>query len=194
MRRGDRNLHRLQGRHDRIAGGFAAIVRREIEVRAHVAGRRRFAVVGAFVEEKELGFEADAQTVQRRRAFERTPQRRARTAFERFAVGHRDVANQSRFAPVGRRPRVDRERRRVGTQKHVEFLAAHEPVDRSAVEGYPAVERVLEFADGNRDVLAHAEDIGEHQTHEAHVLLAREFHDVAFRRRAPVVTRSGVHR
>ena len=47
---------------------------------------------------------------------------------------------------VGSRPRVDRERRRIGAQHHVELFAAHEPVDRSAVEGDAAVERGFELA------------------------------------------------
>ncbi len=76
----------------------------------------------------------------------------------------------------------DRERREVGSQDHVGFLAAHEPVDRTAVEGDPPLERAIELADRDRDVLADAEDVDERQTHEAHFTLPRDAHDVAFGR------------
>lgn len=190
----DANAHRAESRDDRVAGFLARVVRGEIEVRADVAGGGAFAIRGVAFEEVELDLRRNAQAGQGAGTFDRAAQRRARAALERRTIRHRDVADQTRFRAVGRRPRVECVRRWVGAKHHIEFFAPHESVDRSAVERDASVERAFELARGDRHVLAHAEDVGKDQAHEPYVLFAGEFDDVALVRGAPWFTGSGVHR
>src|SRR4029078_9732771 len=57
------------------------------------------------------------------------------------------------------------------TQVHVRFFDADEAFDRGAVEHDPAVERLLELAVGDLDVLDRPEDIGELKAHELDLLV-----------------------
>ena len=186
VRRGHRHAHRAQRGDDCVACLFTAVVRRKIEIGSDVRRCRRRRVAVASFEEIELDLEPDAVTAQLRRALYRASQRGSRAAFEGRAVGHGNVANQSSLAAVGRgTPRIDRERRKIGTQQHIELFPAHETVDRSAVEGDASVERRLDLVDRNRDVLADPEDIRKDQAHEANAAFARQFDDVALSVRTP---------
>src|SRR5205814_2778847 len=90
-----------------------------------------------------------------------------------------DVADHPRdlFAG-GSGPREDAEGREVGPQVHVRLLDADESLDRRAVEHDLAVERVLELAVGNLDVLDRAEDVGELETEELHLLALGALEDL----------------
>ena len=58
----------------------------------------------------------------------------------------------------------------VGPQVHVRLFDADEALDRRAVEHDLAVQRVLELAVGDLDVLDGPEDVGELQAQELHLL------------------------
>ena len=60
-----------------------------------------------------------------------------------------------------------------GAEHHVDFFAAYEAVDRTAVEGDLAVERVVELLDRNRHALLDAEHVDERETHPAHAAFLR---------------------
>ena len=66
-----------------------------------------------------------------------------------------------------------------GFKQHVQFLAAREAVDRSAVEGHAAVECLPQLRDGDRDVLRHPHDVDEAQPDEADVPLLGDAQDIA---------------
>ncbi len=137
--------------------------------------------VGVALEEIELDFERRLHVAHHVfGVVDHALERAARAAFERRAVGHRDVAQHARFGCAGiERPRQDRERRRIRPQQHVEFFLADEPVDRAAVERHAAVHRAFEFADRDRDVLLDARDVDEREANPLHPAVARGLYDVA---------------
>ncbi len=135
-----------------------------------VRGRR--VAVGVEAEEVELDLDRGAHRLHHvAGVFEDALERRARAAFEGRPVRHHDVAHQARFGLAVLGPRQHGERRRVGTQHHVDLFAAHEPVDRAAVERHLAGECVFELVGRDRDALLHAEDIDEGEPHPAHAAL-----------------------
>ena len=120
------------------------------------------------------------------RVFDDAPQRRARAALERVAVGVGDVAQEPCLDRAVVR-RQDREGRKIRAQDHVDFLAADEPVDRATVEGDLPFERAVEFADRDRDVLFDADHVDEAEADVAHVaLLGNAKHFPLRHRRHPV--------
>ncbi len=92
-----------------------------------------------------------------------------------------------------RGPWVEREGRGIRTQQHVELFAAHEAVDRAAVEGDAPFEGGLEFVYRYRDVLADAEDIGEDEPDEAHAGFARDLEHLALPGGSAPFRIGGVH-
>ena len=182
VRARDRDAHRLECRHHLDPCVFAAVAGREVEVRSHVGARRERRAVDTDVEEVELHFERSCEAAQHVAGIlDGAPQRRARAALERLAVGRRDVADDARLDRPARRPGVNRERREVGAENHVRLLAAHEPVDRPAVERDRTLDGAFQFAGRDRYVLADAEDVDKREAHEAHLTLARDAQDVALR-------------
>src|SRR5665213_1119861 len=103
-----------------------------------------------------------------KRVLEDALERRARAALERGAVRHRDVAQDACFDLALLDPRQHGERRRIGTQHHVDLFAAHEPVDRAAVERHLAVERRLELARRDVDALLNPQHVDEREPDPAH--------------------------
>ena len=114
---------------------------------------------------------------------------RAQVVQSRLAVGRRDVADQSRFHHAARRPRQHGERAQVGHEHHVGFLAAHEPVDRAAVESDVAFQRAFDLRDRNGHALVYAQNVHERQAHEAYGALFDGAQHVAFGHGLPFTVR-----
>ena len=127
------------------------------------------------LEDEKLGFHAG---VHRESEFGRAGnlslQDTARIAVEGGAIGSRDVADEARNAACGITPRKNPERRQVRSEQHVRLFDTNEPLDRGPVEHDVAGERLLELRARNLDVLVDAEDVGELQPQEAHVLRRHE--------------------
>jgi hypothetical protein len=68
--------------------------------------------------------------------------------------------------------------RQIGTEVHVRLFNADEPLDGRPVEHDLAVERLLELAVGNLDVLDGAEDVGELKAHELHLFALGALEDL----------------
>ena len=174
MRGLDVEPHRLEREHDLAAHVLALIDRRQVEVAARVV-RLGGRLAVAPLEQEELGL---GPRVHREAALggqrDHALQRGARAAGERLAVGPVDVADHPRHLLAARvAPREDREGVEVGPQVHVRLLDADEALDRRAVEHDLAVQRVLELAVGDLDVLDRPEDVGELQAEELHLLALR---------------------
>ena len=179
VRRLDVEAHRLEREHDLAPDVLALIDRAQVEVARGVVGLgRRDAVLGLKEEELRLG--AGVHRVALRGGHrDHLLQAGARVADERLAVRRVDVADHPRDLLAGRAgPREHAERREVGTEVHVRLFDADEPFDRRSVEHDVAVERLLELAIGNLDVLDGAEDVGELQAHELHLLALGSLQDL----------------
>ena len=179
VRRLDVEAHRLEREHDLAADVLAHVDRAQIEVAGGVVrfGGRN-AVLGLKEEELRLG-PGVHRVALRRREGDHFLQAGARVAGERLAVGRVDVADHARDVLAGgARPRKHAERREVRAQVHVRLFDPHEPFDRRAVEHDLAVERLLELPVGDLDVLDRAEDVGELQAHELHLLALGALEDL----------------
>ena len=66
----------------------------------------------------------------------------------------------------------------VGFQVHIGFVDAHEAVNGGTVKHHLAVERLLNLAAGNGDILHKAEDVDKLQAEEVDVLLFYDFHNL----------------
>jgi len=182
MRRLDVKPHRLERQHNLPADVLAPVHRGQIEVAPGVVrqGRRRPV---PHLKEEELRLGACAQREAPLGGPRDDPlERRARAAHERCAFRVVDVADQPadlaarrRMGRPGKHP-VGRE---IRLEEHVRFLNPDEPLDRGPIEHDPAVERLLELAVGNLDVLDHPENVGELQAHELHARALGRLQDFA---------------
>ena len=101
------------------------------------------------------------------------------TSGEGRSVGVVDVADHPRDLPALVVVGQDPERLDVRLEHHVRLFDANEPLDRGAVEHDVALERLLELALGDLDVLVDAQDVGELQAQERHALFLGELEDIA---------------
>ncbi len=190
VRRLDLEAHLLENVHHRPPRILAEICRREVEIAADVVGDRRRLALGTWLEHEELGFHPRVHRVAHLRGTRDLPlERRPWVTVERLPVRPVDVTDDPRDAILGVTPREQLKRREVGREQHVRLLDAHEPFDRRPIEHDVPVERLLELRRGQLDVLVHAENVGELQTKESHVVLAREHEDVGLRRAIQVAQR-----
>ena len=155
----DRDAHRLE-RADRVAAYAGRGVERRLREVAALVERLRPLLV---LEEEVLRLGADVERVEAHRLhpLERAPEREARVAGVRLAVGRDDVADHPRRLAVGQHP----EGLGVGDRDHVRLLDRVEAGDRRAVEAHPVVERALDLADRDREALEMPLEIGEPEEH-----------------------------
>src|SRR5262249_14488140 len=99
-------------------------------------------------------------------ALERAPQDVARVALVGRAVGRHDVADHPGDLRLALLPGHHLEGVGIGDCDHVRLLDRVEPGDRRAVEAHPVVERVLDFARGDREALEMSLDVGEPEEQE----------------------------
>ena len=167
VRRLDVKSHRLEREDDLAPHVLAHVDRAQVEVARRVV---RFGCRDAILrlEQKELGLGSGVHRIALRRGQrDDLLQAGARIAGERLTVGRVDVADHPRDSLAGRPgPRKHPEGREIGPQVHVRLFDANESLDRGAVEHDFSVERLLELAVGDLDVLDRAEDVGELQAHE----------------------------
>ena len=171
MRRLDVETHRFEREHDLAPHVLALVDRRQVEVAPGIVRLGRRGPVPP-LEQEELALGAGVHREPLRGGERDDPlERAARAALERDALGRIDVADHPRHLLTGRVvPGIDHEGVGIRTQEHVRFLDPHEALDRRAVEHDQAVQRVLELAVRNLDVLDRAEDVGELQPHELDLL------------------------
>ena len=180
MPRLDLEPHRHQVLDDQPSDLLRPVHRRQVEVAAAVVRLGGGVPFGVELENEELGldprhhFEAEALGPR-----DLPFQRLARAPGERGPVGVVDVADHAGDLSPLVVVRKDAEGAEVGLQHHVRFLDTHEALDRGAVEHHVPVERLLELARGDLDVLVDAEDVGELQAQERHALFLGEVEDVA---------------
>jgi hypothetical protein len=171
----DLEAHALQQVDHGAPRVLAEVDGREVEVAADVVRLRRGAAVGAGAEEEELGLHP---------GLHREAQPGGRASIWRLSTARGSPANgvpsgmvmsqitratRASGSPHGRTRKVARS----GPQEHVALLGAHEPLDRAAVEHDVAGQRLAELRRRHLDVLVDAEDVGELEAQEAHVLGTR---------------------
>ena len=171
MRGLDVETHRFEREHDLAPHVLTLVHRRQIEVAPGIVRLGRRDPVPP-LEQEELALGAGVHREPLRGGERDDPlERAARAALERDTLGRVDVADHPRHLLTGRIvPGINHERVGIGTQEHVRFLDPHEALDRRAVEHDQAVQRVLELAVRNLDVLDRAEDVRELQPHELDLL------------------------
>ena len=180
VRRLHLEAHRLQHDHDVAPALLPLVHRGEVEIAADVVGLEQRVAVGVLLEEEELGLRAGHHGVAQLLGLLDLPlERHARAARERRAVRQVDVADHAGdLGAVRVGPRIDPEGLVVGRQQHVRLLDAGEPLDRRAVEHDLAVQRLLELAARDLDVLDDSHDVRELQTHEADALFIGRLQDL----------------
>jgi hypothetical protein len=112
-----------------------------------------------------------------RGALEVALENRPRIAFERLAIGHRDVADHPGDLLLGP-PGEHSEGGGVGPRQHVGLLDAGVPVDRGTVEGHPLLEGNLQLGRADRNRLEESKDVGEPEADEADAPLLDRSHHV----------------
>ncbi len=172
------HAHGFQRQDDLAAHLLRLVTGREVEIAADIvrrgAGGKSTVVRAVALEQEELQFGADVVDVpplggpgQRARQYH--PWRAERGLSVR-AVG---VADQARAPPLLRAPREYLVGSRVGHQYHVALEDPCKPLDRRAIEPDSLLEGRLKPADGDRDALDRAQDVGELQADEAYPILLR---------------------
>uniref|UniRef100_A0A6J5ZZ65 Unannotated protein n=1 Tax=freshwater metagenome TaxID=449393 RepID=A0A6J5ZZ65_9ZZZZ len=162
----------LQCEHRLAAHVGAGVKRRQVEVAALV---ENLGAVGILEEEVlELGPDVEGVKTHPFHPCDRTSQHLARVALVGSPFGRLDVAEHARHALLFGTPRKDGEGRRIGHRDHVRLLNRVEAGDRRTVEAHPALERVVELVDSNRERLQLTEDVGEPKADEADVALGAE--------------------
>ena len=166
----------LERQHRLAAQVRAGVERRQVEVAAVVEHLGRLRVTE--VEVLELGADVEVVEAHLLGALERAAQHVARIALVRRPLGRQDVAEHPPDAGLLGTPRQPRERRRIGLRDHVGLLDRVEAGDRRAVEAHPALERVRQLGDVDRERLQLAEDVGEPEADEPDLLLRDDREDV----------------
>jgi hypothetical protein len=179
----DVEAHGLECQDDLAAHVLALVHRRQVEIASGVVrlGRRR-AVLALKQEKLRLGPRVHHVALLGSQG-DHPLQRRSRTALERLAIRTMDVADHPRDLLAPRvAPRENRERIEVRTQVHVRLFDPNEALDRRPVEHDFAVQRIVELAVGDLDVLDRPEDVCELQPQELDPLLFSAFENAGFLR------------
>ena len=108
-----------------------------------------------------------------RRPVQVPPQNLARVAGEGLAPGLSDVAEHPGHGVLARTPGQQREGGRIGIGPHVALVVPGKSVNGRAVEPHAPVQRVLQVVGGDREALELAQDVGEPQANELHVVFPR---------------------
>ena len=112
------------------------------------------------------------------RLLQRFAQDIARIALKRLSILFVYVADQARNLSVLRMPRQQAERVEIWPQIHVGLLDAHKAFNGGTVEHALVIQRFPRLATRNGNILQRAENIGELQANEFHVVFLENAKDV----------------